>query len=119
MKYLKIVNLTNQFGQCDYKGLDIEQFVPGSQAYSTDRSYCLVTTNENITTLPIDVTELQEADYTTQRQSIISQQQANDPIKQLQSQNTQLQSDLAVANKSIGELTIMMSTLLTPTTPTT
>ncbi|WP_088227776.1 hypothetical protein [Desulfosporosinus sp. FKB] len=29
---------------------------------------------------------------------------------------TQLQSDLAAANKSIGELTIMMSTLLTPTT---
>jgi hypothetical protein len=65
MIYLKIDNLLNQFGQPDYKGLDINQFVALSQVYAPDFSCCLVKTNQNITTVPTDVTELQEADYNT------------------------------------------------------
>lgn len=67
MQYLKINNLQNKFGQCDYKGLDLNQFIAGSQIYAQDFSCCLIATNEDITTLPTDVTELQETDYNTQR----------------------------------------------------
>lgn len=67
MRYFKINNLLNQFGQCDYKGIDINQFVEGSQVYAKDMSCCLVATNENITTILSDVTELQESDYITQK----------------------------------------------------
>lgn len=70
MKYLKINNLQSKFGQYDYKGLDINQFIPCSQICSIDNTYCLIATNENITTLLTDVVELTEEQYTTERTSI-------------------------------------------------
>lgn len=72
MKYLKITNLKNIFGQCDYKGLDINQFIAGSQVYAQDMSCCVLATNENITIISTDITELQETDYNIQRAQLLA-----------------------------------------------
>lgn len=72
MRYFKIINLINKFEQCDYKGLEINQFIAGSQVYASDNSCCLIATNENITTIPTDVIELQEVDYDTQKTQLLA-----------------------------------------------
>jgi len=94
MKYLKVLNLKNSFGQIDYKGLDINKFIPGSQVYPNDLGSCLVATNEVLETLPIDVEELIEADYFSQRYIIEDSNktitEAQDTIAELQAQNAQI-----------------------------
>lgn len=70
MKYLRINNLLNKFGQSDYKGLDINQFVPGSQAYASDNLCCVLATNEDVKTIPADVIELQQSDYDIQKSQL-------------------------------------------------
>lgn len=87
MRYFKINNLKNMFGQCDYKGLDIDKFVPGSQGYSSDVTYCIIATNEESIISNTDLLELTEAQYIAEMQIIKNTQQENDPIKQLQQQN--------------------------------
>jgi hypothetical protein len=92
MKFIKILNLSNGSGQVDYKGLDINQFIPGSQVYPIDASFCLVATNESLSILPDDVQELQQSDYITQGTDIRNQiiNNGTDPISQLKAQNAQM-----------------------------
>lgn len=71
MRYFKINKLINN-NKCDYRGLDINQFIPGSQQYAKDNSCCVLATNENIATLPTDVMELQETDYNSQRAQLLA-----------------------------------------------
>ncbi|WP_333860813.1 DUF4376 domain-containing protein [Clostridium sp.] len=65
MVYIKINNLLNQFGQPDYKGLDISQFVAGSQIYKD--TYGVFATNEDISTLPMGVIIITEVDYNNEK----------------------------------------------------
>ena len=96
MRYFKIVNLLNQFGQPDYKGLDINNFVPGGQVYSPDNTTCIVaTTDDTASSTSSDVTELTEADYTSTRTEMLSVLDANNKtteqrIAELESQNAQM-----------------------------
>ncbi len=62
--YLKIVNLLN-FGNPNYKELDINKFVAGSQVYDFENSLCyLKTEEEDIPTNP-DITVIDEQTYTS------------------------------------------------------
>ena len=70
MKFYKISNLVNRFGQYDYKDLDIDKFIAGSQVYSEDDSICLIATTEENPLAHVDLIELTEAEYTTKRQEI-------------------------------------------------
>ena len=95
MLFFKVSNLQTKFGQSDYKGLDISQFISGSQCYAQDMSYCLIATNEIVTITNVDLVELTETDYDTQRQVIESaiiqiQQSADQKISDLQAQNAQM-----------------------------
>ena len=61
--FLKIENLIDKRGRADYKGLNTNDFIPGTQAYSNDFSTCYVETEETLETIPTDVTELTEQEY--------------------------------------------------------
>ncbi|MBV4423254.1 hypothetical protein [Clostridium tyrobutyricum] len=63
MKFVKINNFWNMFGQPDYKGLDINKFEPGSQLYPANSTYAVVATNEGLSSLPTDIEELTQEQY--------------------------------------------------------
>ena len=94
MKYIKINDFWNQFGQPNYKGLDLTQIIPGSQLYPQGVTYAVVATNENLTTLPTDIMEITEEQYNAEKTS----------IKTAETQNSQAATDrlsaveVAVAN---------------------
>lgn len=70
MKYLKINDFWNQFSQPDYKGLDISKFIAGSQLCPEGATYCVIATNEELATLPTDVVEITETEYTSEKTAI-------------------------------------------------
>lgn len=77
MKYIKINNFWNQFGQPDYKGLDLSQIIAGSQLYPTGATYALVATNQDLATLPEDVVEITETDYTSEKTAMETKNKQN------------------------------------------
>lgn len=77
--YLKINNIYNN-GKIDYKGLNIDLFVPHSQEYALDKNLCVLETTENIDIANSDVTILSETDYSTQKQQFLDALKAINPI---------------------------------------
>lgn len=66
MRFFNIKNLlpgSFKSGNLDYKGLDIGQFIPGSQVYTYGVSECVVATNENWEGSHPDVIELTQEEY--------------------------------------------------------
>lgn len=63
MKFIKINNFWNIFGQPDYKGLDINKFEPGSQINPSNATYSICATNEDLSSLPTDVEEITQEQY--------------------------------------------------------
>lgn len=104
MKYIKINNFYNQFGQPDYKGLDINKNIPGSQLYPANATYCIVATNEELSTLPTDVEEITEDQYNTEKANM---QSAN----QQPSQNQILAQTVADLTLQNADLVDRMQTL--------
>lgn len=93
--YLKIINLFDMFGQPDYKGLDINLFVPGSQVYDLKAGICYVKTSEQSVPQNADITVLSEADYIAGTNVIkeaiqTSEQTMEQKVQDLQSQNAQM-----------------------------
>ena len=75
MRFFNIKNLLPspfKSGNLDYKGLDIGQFIPGSQVYAYDVSECVVATNENWEGSHPDVIELTQAEYTEKAEELRS-----------------------------------------------
>lgn len=50
-------------GQIDYKGLDIDKFIPGSQVYAHDVTECVIATSEDYNGENPDVIELTQEEY--------------------------------------------------------
>lgn len=71
MKFIKISNLQDMFNQVDYKGLDLNKFIAGSQVYMPDLSQCLIATAEVDIPSHSDILELTENEYHFERQVII------------------------------------------------
>ncbi|MBV4417608.1 hypothetical protein [Clostridium tyrobutyricum] len=63
MKYIKINNFYNLFNQPDYKGLNLDEIIPGSQLYPANSTYAVVATNEGLSSLPTDIEELTQEQY--------------------------------------------------------
>lgn len=67
MNILKISNILPQGGgMLDYKGLDINQFVPGSQVYANDTSFVLLKTQQDNIPQHEDIMVISEVDYQTE-----------------------------------------------------
>ncbi|EHQ92081.1 hypothetical protein [Desulfosporosinus youngiae] len=94
MKFGKIVNFTNMFGQCDYKTLNIDSIVPGSQGYKMDRS-CFVFACDCDLPQHEDISELTQAQWQAEKTAIANensaeQQTIEQKIDDLKSQNAQV-----------------------------
>lgn len=72
MKYIEVADLVNIFGQSDYKGLNIDLFISGSQVYSTDMSVFIGATTEELLPVHADLTEITEAEYISKKADIIA-----------------------------------------------
>ncbi|WP_202710584.1 hypothetical protein [Sporosalibacterium faouarense] len=63
MKYVKIANLVQENGKCDYKGLDISKNITGKQVYPiNENSAYLITVQETIPNHS-DLIEITKEDY--------------------------------------------------------
>lgn len=72
MKYVKVINLTNAFGTADYKGLEIEMIIPGSQVYDITLSVFIGATTEEALPIHADLIEITEAEYKSKKSEIIA-----------------------------------------------
>ncbi|WP_254904834.1 hypothetical protein [Clostridium tyrobutyricum] len=63
MKYIRINNFYNQFNQPDYKKIDLNQIISGSQLYPANSNYAIVATNEELSSLPTDAEEITQEQY--------------------------------------------------------
>lgn len=75
--FYKINNLMKG-NSADYKGLNLELFVPGSQIYKPDLSFCVIETQEENEVIHPDLTLLDEAGYNSLVSAI---QTENDALK--------------------------------------
>lgn len=66
--YIKISNLMNTDGKADYKGLDLNLIVAGSQIYPNDNTAYLKYNGTAAT--DNDITELTESDYLAKKNEI-------------------------------------------------
>jgi len=62
---LKISKVIDENGKADYKGLDIQKFVPGSQNYKMDNSFCVLETNEEDIISHLDIEVINKEKYVT------------------------------------------------------
>lgn len=98
MRHLKITNILLPGGVIDYKGLDIEQFVPGSQVYPHDTLFALVATEqEDIPTHP-DVIELTEQQYNDEVADVI----ANMPPPETETEQRLADLEIMMADLILG-----------------
>jgi hypothetical protein len=69
MTIIKITNLIQQNGQADYKGLNLDTIVKGSQLYPENENVAYV---KYVGAIPIhsDVSEIAQAEYDSIKQSI-------------------------------------------------
>lgn len=111
MKYIKINNFWNQFNQPDYKGLDIDKFIAGSQRCNLFITYSVCATNEELTSLLIDVEEITEEQYKIETQNIqnINQQPSQNEVlaqtvANLTLQNADLASQLETLSQTIAQM---------------
>lgn len=65
MNYVKVSNLfpPELMGNADYKGLDISQFIPGSQYYPAGQNIALLATKEEVIPDHPDITVITEQEY--------------------------------------------------------
>ena len=103
MRFFNIKNIKPYAGGgiIDYKGMDIEKFVPGSQVYAYDVSECVVATNENWEGSHPDVIELTQAEYTEKAEELKATYPEPEP-----------QPDPAAMQAQLDALTIAMAALL-------
>lgn len=95
MKILKINNLINNIGQINYKGLDINLFLPGSQQYKMDSSECILATNQETIPDNIDITVIIENEYVAIKQQYDAEKQ------QVQQSTKQRLADIEIALANI------------------
>lgn len=106
MKHLKIVDI-NINSVVDYKSLDINQFISGSQVYDFTNGVCLVKTSEDNYTPHTDIIELTESEYNEQREiinSISPQVQEKNEIDELKAENEALKASQLEQDTLIMEL---------------
>ena len=97
MIFVKISNLTDKFGQPDYRHLDIKQFIPGSQVYSEDFQTFACATQQDVTE-GNGVELITETEYDAFRAEVI-RQQTND-----QQSLTQLKNEIELLKLVIDDI---------------
>lgn len=104
MKYLKINNLTNKFGQPDYKGLNLDLFINGSHAYKVDHTICVLATEEESIPTHVDLIELTEEEYDVEYANIREEQEQHNAQPQLQDEVDSLKTQLKATQEALDFL---------------
>ncbi|MFW5436260.1 hypothetical protein [Paenibacillus apiarius] len=92
---LKIVNIMpERGGNCDYKGLDIDKFIPGSQVYPSGTRDCYVITEEENIPEHEDITLITTEEYEAASAAEQNVQHEPGPIEQLQEENKELRKQI-------------------------
>lgn len=102
MIILKINKLTDLFGRIDYKGLDIDKFICGSQLYAEKLEYCYVATTEEFTNLHEDITIVDEVEYSNFKKSLEEIMAKKTEIEQLKEQNIMLENAILDLANIVG-----------------
>ena len=75
MNFNKIINVINNRGQADYKGLNIDLFIGALQVYPCnlqENNMCLIATTDEEIKESLDIQLLTEEEYNTLKQEILS-----------------------------------------------
>jgi hypothetical protein len=105
MKYLKINNIYQEGEtRLDYKTLDIEQFVPGSQVYPIFDNFCLVKTRQDDYPIHPDIEEITEQEYNDLRNFVMSENERLAPPSP--------ESILEQQQQQIDEMTVLLGDLM-------
>ncbi|PZM67506.1 hypothetical protein [Paenibacillus dendritiformis] len=92
---LKVTNVIGpRGGECDYKGLDIDKFVPGTQVYPAGtRDFYVITEQEDI---PVheDIHLITEEEYSEAFNAENERQREPGPIEKLQEENAELRKQI-------------------------
>ncbi|BFH15903.1 hypothetical protein WJ0W_003295 [Paenibacillus melissococcoides] len=92
---LKIINVVpERSGNLDYKGLDINLFVAGSQIYPPGTRDCYVITAQVDIPKHEDIHLVTEAEYEAAYNAERERQQEPGPIEQLKAENEELRKQL-------------------------
>lgn len=92
MEYIKVINLFNLGGTADYKGLDLQKIVPGTQLYPVNENYCIVGYNGDIPN-HADLTVVTEEEWLNLRTEI-ENNQPKSPIQELEEKQALMQQAL-------------------------
>ncbi|WCR29708.1 hypothetical protein L3476_13870 [Paenibacillus thiaminolyticus] len=92
---LKLINVVGpNGGNCDYKGLDINKFVSGSQVYPRGtRDFYVITEQEDIPEHP-DIQFVTEEEYEAAYEAERNRPREPGPIEKLQSENEELRKQI-------------------------
>lgn len=95
MKGIKITNVVGERGgNYDYKGLDFELFVPGTQIYPKGtRDFCVITEEENIPEHE-DIVRITEEEYEAVFKAEMERAREPGPIEKLQAENEELRKQI-------------------------
>lgn len=104
MKLLKISNWLTERGSADYKGLDIDLFVPGTQIYP-DHSVCYIGTDQDDIPQHADIEEITQEQYDD---VIASLPEPVDPLQELKDENARLAAADLDNKEAIATLYEMM-----------
>jgi len=107
MKFYLIKNLLDTFGNADYKGLNIEQFVRGSQVCSYDLTECVIATYEDFQGQHEDLIELTEDEYKAEVKRIKSEYPPSP-----EEQEKELQTRLQEAEQAVLELSTIIGEMM-------
>lgn len=95
MQGLQLKNVKpEQGGECDYKGLDLKKFVPGSQVYPTGTRDCYVITKEQDIPEHEDILLITTEEYETVYEAERNKQHEPGPIEKLQEENAELRKQI-------------------------
>jgi hypothetical protein len=112
MKIVRIKNLVDSAGQCDYKGLDIGQFVAGMQVYRLfgEAKECAIITRQEEIPVHEDVTVINETEYDAFIQLVAGEAPPTpeDIIAALQAENAQIRADLESTNHALDYIVMNM-----------
>lgn len=115
MMNLKINNILAQDGSIDYKGLNIEKFIAGTQKYPISHEYCIVKTSGEVPEHN-DIIVLTDSEYEAEKE-LIDNERSNyksdeeKAIDELKTKLAQAEEDNLTTLEALAEVYEMMLTM--------
>lgn len=106
--FIKVIGFIGDNGHSDYKGLNIDNFVAGSQVYDFDNKVCIIETNEDYTGSNPDLQVLTKEEYIEIREIMAM----NSPAGQEKSEVEKLKEEINQLNQQMTVQQAAINTLL-------